>query len=207
MVGEPALFIWRLTTPVAKTCTAREESERLFGLHRDGIFSRHSDDGLAEQRCSSCPSCCWCPGANPYRRNQSGFGRSSHRGRSAQRRRNPGPHSRYRRLGSQRRSQLSDVDKPLVGGQGRAHSAGCHRIAGKGRRRISAATLIIHNRASRRSDMLVPFHGALRRVAAVAVRWIAVVAIVGRSFHYDVNPLRRQRSFLSGCVTWCQCVE
>jgi hypothetical protein len=35
--------------------------------------------------------------------------------------------------------------------------------------------------------MLVQFHGALRRVAAVAVTWIAVVAIDGRSFHYDVN--------------------
>jgi hypothetical protein len=61
------------------------------------------------------------------------------------------------------------------------------RIAGKGRRRISAATLIIHDSASRRSDTLVQFHGALRRVAAVAVTWIAVVAIDGRSFHYDVN--------------------
>ena len=34
--------------------------------------------------------------------------------------------------------------------------------------------------------MLVQFHGALRRVA-VAVTWVAVVAIDGRSFHYDVN--------------------
>jgi len=35
--------------------------------------------------------------------------------------------------------------------------------------------------------MLVQFHGALRRAAAAAVTWIAVVAIDGRSFHCDVN--------------------
>jgi hypothetical protein len=35
--------------------------------------------------------------------------------------------------------------------------------------------------------MLVQFHGALRRVAAVAVTWVAVVAMDGRCFHYDVN--------------------
>jgi hypothetical protein len=93
-------------------------------------------------------------------------------------------------LGHSGDASYPDVDKPLLGGQGRAHSAGCHGGDSHSRERQTPyLSCNAHHPRQRKPPQrwLVQFHGALRRVAAAAVKWVAVVAIDGRSFHYDVN--------------------
>lgn len=74
------------------------------------------------------------------------------------------------------------------------------RIAGKGRRRISAATLIIHDSASRRNDGW--FNSTVRSAASRPQLSSGL-----QSSQLTAAPSTTTSTIvLSGCVRWCKCV-